>query len=87
MTAEDIRAILAKIAAERGGPPRRVRSDNGPEFAAEAVRSWLEVAGSGTLYVAPGSRLRRVVQRQFRDEFLNREKFKSGPKAMAAGTL
>src|SRR5512142_2816195 len=35
MTAEEIRVILAEVAAGRGGPPHRVRSDNGPEFAAE----------------------------------------------------
>jgi putative transposase len=49
MTAEEIRVILAGVAAERGGPPHRVRSDNGPEFAADAIRSWLEETGSGTL--------------------------------------
>jgi transposase InsO family protein len=91
MTAEDIRAILAEVAEERGGPPRRVRSDNGPEFAALAVRSWLEAAGSGTLYVAPGSPWQNGYAEsfngKFRDEFLNREEFESGPQAMAAGTL
>ncbi len=55
MTAEEIRVILAEVAAERGGSPHRVRSDNGPEFAAEVVRSWLEETGSGALYVAPAS--------------------------------
>ena len=49
MTAEDIRIILAEVAAGRGGPPCRIRSDNGPEFAAEVVRSWLEETGSGAL--------------------------------------
>ncbi len=91
MTAEDIRAILAEVAEERGGPPRRVRSDNGPEFAAEVVRSWLEAAGSGTLYVAPGSPWQNGYAEsfngKFRDEFLNREEFESGPQAMAAGAL
>jgi hypothetical protein len=33
------RVILAGVAARRGGPPHRDRSDNGPEFEAEAVRS------------------------------------------------
>src|SRR3954470_183029 len=35
MTAGDIRIILAAAAARRSGPPCRMRSDNGPEFAAE----------------------------------------------------
>src|SRR5437667_218097 len=48
MTVEDIRGILAEVAAGRGGPPCRMRSDNGPEFVAEVVRSWLEDTGSGT---------------------------------------
>src|SRR3954451_19787622 len=55
MTAEEIRAILAAVAAGRDGPPHRIRSDNGPEFAAEVVRNWLEGTGSGALYVAPAS--------------------------------
>ena len=38
MTAEDIRIILAEVAAGRGGPPCRLRSDNGPEFVAQVVR-------------------------------------------------
>src|SRR5262249_10515373 len=67
MTAEEVRAILAGVAAERGGPPQRGRRGNGPGFLAqavrarlggagppEAVRSWLEGTGSGGLYVAPG---------------------------------
>ena len=91
MTAEDIRAILAEVAAERGGPPCRVRSDNGPEFAAEAVRSWLLATGSGTLYVAPGSPWQNgyaeSFNSKFREEFLIREEFETGPQAMALGTL
>src|SRR4051812_44899439 len=54
MTAEEIRVILAEVAARRGGPPHRVRSDNGPEFAAEAVRSWVGGTGSGGVWGGPG---------------------------------
>ena len=68
MTAEEIQEILAEVVARRGAPPHRIRSDNGPEFAAEAVRSYLEGSGSGTLYVAPdepvAERVRRVVSQQ-----------------------
>ena len=81
MTAEEIRVILAEVAAGRGGPPHRVRSDNGPEFAAEVVRSWLEATGSGALYVAPASPWQNGYAESFhsklRDEFLDREEFES----------
>ena len=87
MTAEDIRIILAEVAAGRGGPPCRMRSDNGPEFVAEVVRSWLEETGSGSLPVAPGSPWQNGYAESFhskvRDEFLNREEFESEPQARA----
>ncbi|HSQ56984.1 MAG TPA: IS3 family transposase [Gemmata sp.] len=91
MTAEEIRALLAGVAAERGGPPHRVRSDNGPEFAAEVVRSWLEEAGSGALHVTPASPWQNGYAESFhsklRDEFLDREEFESEPQAQALGAL
>ena len=89
MTAEDIRIILAEVAAGRGGPPCRLRSDNGPEFVAQVVRSWLEGTGSGPLYVAPGSPWQNGYAESFhskvRDEFLDREEFESEPQARALG--
>jgi putative transposase len=91
MTAEEIRVILAEVADRRGGPPHRIRSDNGPEFAAEAVRSWLESTGSGALYVAPASPWQNGYAESFhsklRDEFLNLEDFESEVQAQALGTL
>ena len=91
MTAEEIRVILAGVAARRGGPPHRVRSDNGPEFVAEVVRSWLEETGSGGLPVAPGSPWQNGYAEsfngKFRDEFLSREEFESEPQARALGAL
>jgi putative transposase len=91
MTAEEIQVILAEVAAKRGGPPHRIRSDNGPEFAAEAVRAWLEATGSGALYVAPASPWQNGYAESFhsklRDEFLNLEEFESPMQAQALGTL
>src|SRR5207244_4425218 len=90
-TGEEARAILAGGAAGRGGPPHRVRSDNGPEFAAEVVRVWLEGTGSGALYVAPASPWQNGYAESFhsklRDEFLDREEFESEPQAQALGAL
>ena len=37
------------------GPPQHIRSDNGPEFAAKAVRQWLGKLGVKTLFIEPGS--------------------------------
>jgi transposase InsO family protein len=91
MTAEEIRMILADVAAQRGGPPQRVRSDNGPEFAAEVVRSWLEDTGSGALYVAPASPWQNgyaeSFHRKLRDEYLDREGFATEAQATALGAL
>jgi putative transposase len=91
MTAEDIRIILAEVAARRGGPPCRMRSDNGPEFAAEVVRSWLEETGSGALYIAPASPWQNGYAESFhskvRDEFLDLEEFENEPQAQALGAL
>ena len=89
MAGEEIREILAEVASRRGGPTHRVRSDNGPEFASEAVRSWLEATGSGALYVAPASPWQNGYAESFhsrlRDEFLDREDFES--EAQAQGRL
>jgi putative transposase len=68
-----------------------MRSDNGPEFAADAVRLWLEEADSGAWYVAPASPWQNGYAESFhnrlRDEFLNREEFESQGQAQALGDL
>ena len=35
--------------------PQHIRSDNGPEFAAKAVRGWIQGLGARTLFIEPGS--------------------------------
>jgi transposase InsO family protein len=91
MTAEQIQQILAAVVARRGAAPQRIRSDNGPEFAAEAVRSYLEGSHSGTLYIAPGSPWQNGFAESFhsrlRDEFLECEEFESEAHAQALGDL
>jgi transposase InsO family protein len=39
------------------GVPGHVRSDNGPEFVARAVREWIAAVGAMTAYIEPGSPL------------------------------
>jgi len=37
------------------GVPEHIRSDNGPEFTAKAVRKWLNQMEVKTIYIEPGS--------------------------------
>jgi putative transposase len=46
--------VLAAAMLERG-IPEHIRSDNGPEMTAKAVRQWLARLGAKTLYITPGS--------------------------------
>ena len=66
-------------AARRIGVPDHIRSDNGPEFTARAVREWLGRVGARTLYIKPGSPWENGYIESFngklRDEFLDREVF------------
>ena len=54
ITADDVLHRLCDLFAGRG-PPEHIRSDNGPEFAARAVRGWLGKLGVTTLFIEPGS--------------------------------
>jgi putative transposase len=61
------------------GIPAYLRSDNGPEFTAKAVRKWLSRLGGKTLYIEPGSPWENGYVESFngrmRDELLSREVF------------
>ena len=56
-----------------------IRSDNGSEFTARAVREWLGRVGARTLYIEPGSPWENGYIESFngklRDELLDREIF------------
>ena len=61
------------------GVPEHIRSDNGPEFTAKVVRSWLNRLGVKTLFIEPGSPWENGYIESFngklRDELLSREVF------------
>ena len=61
------------------GVPGHVRSDNGPEFVAKAVQTWITAVGAKTAYIAPGSPWENGYIESFnsklRDELLNGEIF------------
>ena len=61
------------------GVPEHIRSDNGPEFTAKAIRKWLGRMDVKTLFIEPGSPWENGYIESFngklRDELLNREIF------------
>jgi transposase InsO family protein len=78
ITADDVLERLSGLFTRRG-VPEHLRSDNGPEFTAKAVRQWLGRAGVKTLFIAPGSPWENGYVESFngklRDELLNPEVF------------
>jgi transposase InsO family protein len=76
--AQDVIDTLFNLFIFRG-IPAYLRSDNGPEFTAKAVRKWLSRLGVKTLYIEPGSPWENGYVESFngrmRDELLSREVF------------
>ena len=80
MTSSDVIKVLERL-VEMHGATAFIRSDNGPEFMAEAVQKWIAELGFKTLYIALGSpwenSYSETFNSRFRDGFLNRESFVS----------
>jgi transposase InsO family protein len=78
LNSEDVLCRLADLMVRRG-VPEHIRSDNGPEFTAQAVREWLGKVGVKTLFIKPGSPWENGFIESFngklRDELLNGEIF------------
>ena len=78
LRSDDVLERLAWLMATRG-VPGHIRSDNGAEFTAKAVRSWLGRVGVKTLFIEPGSPWENGYIESFngklRDELLARERF------------
>jgi putative transposase len=78
ITSQDVIDQLFQLIIFRG-IPEHIRSDNGPEFTAKAVRGWLNRLGVKTLFIEPGSPWENGYIESFngklRDELLNREIF------------
>lgn len=77
---DDVLERLAWLMSVRGVPDH-MRSDNGSEFTAKAVRDWLKKVGVKTLYIEPGSPWENGYIESFngklRDELLNGEIFET----------
>lgn len=86
MTSDDVLDVLRDLFVVRG-VPQHIRSDNGPEFIAHAIRRFLTGAGVETLYIEPGSPWQNGYAESFnsrlRDELLNAEVFENVPEAQS----
>jgi putative transposase len=78
LKATDVIDVLADLFILRG-IPTHIRSDNGPEFVATALREWIAAVGAKTAYIEPGSPWENGYCESFngklRDELLNGEIF------------
>ena len=78
LNSTDVIDVLSDLFIMRG-VPGHVRSDNGPEFVAKAVREWIGAVGAKTAYIEPGSPWENGYCESFnsklRDELLNGEIF------------
>jgi len=77
-TSKDVMTVLERLFTQYGYPTF-IRSDNGPEFIANALSTWLSTKGVTTRYIEPGSPWQNAVDERFngtvRDECLNMEVF------------
>jgi transposase InsO family protein len=78
LKSSDVIDVLADLFILRG-IPGHIRSDNGPEFVAKAVRAWITGVGAKTAFIEPGSPWENGYVESFngklRDELLNAEVF------------
>ena len=76
LTAADLITVIERLVAQRGVPDH-VRSDNGSEFVARTLQTWLAARHVKTLYIEPGSPWQNGHVESFhgslRDECLDRE--------------
>ncbi len=80
LNSTDVIDVLTDLFILRG-VPGYIRSDDGPEFIAEAVRDWIAAVGVKTAYIQPGSPWENGYVESFnarlRDKLLNGEIFYS----------
>jgi transposase InsO family protein len=78
LSSDDVLDVLSDLFLTRGMPDF-IRSDNGSEFTAQALRDWLKGLNVKTAYIEPGSPWENGFNERFngslRDECLNREYF------------
>ena len=68
LSSDDVLHCLTKLFITQG-IPENIRSDNGSEFTAKAVRDWLGRVGVQTLYIEPGSPWENGYNESFNGKF------------------
>jgi len=80
ITSQEVIEVLEYLSLKRG-MAGYIRSDNGPEFIAKAVKAWLDKHGARSIFINPGSPWENSYIESFhgklRDECLNQEIFGS----------
>ena len=80
LISSDVIGVLSELCLMRG-TPTHIRSDNGPECAAIAVKGWIAGVGASTVVIEPGSPWENGYVESFnarlRDELLDGEIFYS----------
>ena len=78
LTSREVQEVLSELFLHRGCPTH-IRSDNGPEFIARALRAWYGMLTIAPLFIEPGSPWENGYVESFngklRDELLNGELF------------
>ena len=78
LTSREVQEVLSALFLHRGCPTH-IRSDNGPEFLARALRAWYGMLTIAPLFIEPGSPWENGYVESFngklRDELLNGERF------------
>jgi putative transposase len=76
--------VLSRLVSKRGAP-KKLRSDNGPEFVSRAILQWIADQGIETALIEPGKPWQNGViesfNGKFRDECLEIEEFRSREEA------
>jgi putative transposase len=80
ITSQEVIEVLDYLSLKRG-MAEYIRSDNGPEFIARAIKEWLNKHGASNIFINPGSPWENSYIESFhgklRDECLNQEIFSS----------
>jgi len=80
ITSREVIEVLEYLSLKRG-MAEYIRSDNGPEFIAKAIKEWLDKHGAKSILIQPGSPWENSYVESFngklRDECLNQEIFSS----------